>query len=125
MASTIDMTGQRFGKLTAIERVAHTTKSKSAHWLCRCDCGAEIVVSRGSLVRGYYKSCGCLDGKKVATPMKLQYIQNDPNWKQRKKYPFKTCPYNEEVRCNHVNCKRCGWNPKVAKARLEKIGYGN
>ena len=33
------------------------------------------------------------------------------------------CPYNEGVSCDHSTkrCHVCGWNPKVAKARLEKI----
>jgi hypothetical protein len=49
--------------------------------------------------------------------MELQYIKNDPDRKKRKRYLVRTCPHNEEVRCNHVNCKRCGWNPEVAEAR--------
>ena len=33
------------------------------------------------------------------------------------------CIYNEGVDCQEHKCGNCGWNPKVAKAREEKI-YG-
>lgn len=29
-------------------------------WVCRCDCGNEIIVSSSSLVSGNTKSCGCV-----------------------------------------------------------------
>lgn len=33
------------------------------------------------------------------------------------------CPYNEECSCDPARrcCERCGWNPAVAKVRLERI----
>ena len=30
------------------------------------------------------------------------------------------CPHNYEVDCEATKCESCGWNPVVAKARLEK-----
>ena len=30
------------------------------------------------------------------------------------------CRYNREVDCKTQKCDRCGWNPEVAKARLEE-----
>lgn len=34
-----------------------------------------------------------------------------------------SCKYNDGVGCSklHRHCERCGWNPAVAKARLEKF----
>lgn len=54
-----DLTGQRFGRLTAIKDVG---KSKSKHrlWLCHCDCGKETRVRGNDLLSGRRKSCGCL-----------------------------------------------------------------
>ena len=122
MSRLIDMTGQRFGKLTVIEKMPTEPYSKQSYWRCRCDCGNETEVTGDHLRRGYSKSCGC--GRRGK--MELQYIKNDPNWKKkRKSYAYKTCPYNEAVRCREVGCKRCGWNPKVAKARMEAMGYGD
>lgn len=55
---TIDLTGQRFGWLTVIER----TGSIRGHsvWLCRCDCGKETVATSDNLKSGHVQSCGCL-----------------------------------------------------------------
>jgi hypothetical protein len=54
----IDITGQRFGRLTAVSREKRV--SKRTFWLCRCDCGRETVVDRSNLKFGVTKSCGCL-----------------------------------------------------------------
>lgn len=59
-----DVSGQRFGKLVAIERVDKEKNSKaqrrpSAYWLCECDCGNMTVVELSNLKRGMTKSCGC------------------------------------------------------------------
>ena len=56
-----DITGQKFGKLTAIAVDEERTKAtKMTMWRCRCDCGNEVVVYLGNLTRGHTCSCGCL-----------------------------------------------------------------
>lgn len=57
MKTAQDLTGQRFGKLVVIERSG--TKGHNTMWLCRCDCGNTSIVSRGNLLNGQTKSCGC------------------------------------------------------------------
>lgn len=57
-ANETDLLGLRFGKLIVIKFFGKHTKRWS--WLCRCDCGNEIVVHRDSLIAGNTKSCGCL-----------------------------------------------------------------
>lgn len=54
-----DLSGKRFGKLTAIEPIGKN-RYNNYLWLCHCDCGKEIVVPGGNLTRGNTKSCGCL-----------------------------------------------------------------
>ena len=57
----LDLTGQRFGALTVIERAGsymHET-AQFATWLCRCDCGNEKIVIGTNLRAGHTKSCGC------------------------------------------------------------------
>jgi hypothetical protein len=56
----IDITGQKFGKLTPIDRIQHNNSNHFNHWLCKCDCGNEVVASTGSLRRGKHLSCGCI-----------------------------------------------------------------
>lgn len=68
-----DLTGKRFGRLVAIRAVG-TNKHKKAIWLCKCDCGAEVEVLRGSLLRKDGKgarSCGCLWREAIAASNKL------------------------------------------------------
>lgn len=54
----IDMTGMKIGRLTVVSR-AENTKQNKAQWLCRCDCGNEVVVSRRHLKDFSTLSCGC------------------------------------------------------------------
>lgn len=59
----IDLTGQKFGKLTAMKRVENKQyKSGQSHiqYLCKCECGNEMVVLANNLKTGHTKSCGCL-----------------------------------------------------------------
>jgi hypothetical protein len=53
----IDRTGQRFGRLTVVRRVAERTKTPQ--WECLCDCGNTAIVTGCNLGRGT-NSCGCL-----------------------------------------------------------------
>lgn len=57
----LDLTGQRFGKLTVISPVENVNGRTA--WKCRCDCGRETVVKTYHLRSGHTKSCGCLLGE--------------------------------------------------------------
>ena len=67
MRRVIDLTGQKFGRLTVVCRSADHIKpcgTKSITWLCRCECGNSVVVTRNNLRQGKTKSCGCI-GKDI------------------------------------------------------------
>jgi hypothetical protein len=53
-----DLSGMKFGRLTAIERCG--TRHGYAEWLCQCDCGNTTIVTSGRLNSKGTKSCGCL-----------------------------------------------------------------
>lgn len=55
----LDLSGQRFGMLKVTRPVY---VNRRAHWLCRCDCGADTVTQSCSLTDGRTKSCGCAQG---------------------------------------------------------------
>jgi hypothetical protein len=59
MSCFIDLSNQKFGKLTAIRRVKHKSKETGAWWLCLCDCGKNKVVYGNYLRRKHTTSCGC------------------------------------------------------------------
>lgn len=54
-----DLTGQRFGRLTALYFVRKENRVKNSYWHCRCDCGRELDVYTMNLVCGQTQSCGC------------------------------------------------------------------
>ena len=59
-----DLSGQKFGLLTAIEPTEQR-KSRSVVWKCRCDCGNTAFVSAKELKQSGKKSCGCLDTSSI------------------------------------------------------------
>ena len=60
MSRLIDLTGQRFGRLSVICKVPNKTSVTNARWQCKCDCGNIVEVLGTTLRRGESKSCGCL-----------------------------------------------------------------
>lgn len=59
MPKPINLTGQRFGKLTALYLKETGRRRK---WHCSCDCGGQAVVTSDNLRSGNSKACGnCRD----------------------------------------------------------------
>lgn len=52
-----DITGQKFGYWTVINR--SPKEGKTAYWWCKCDCGTFREVAGSMLRSGDSKSCGC------------------------------------------------------------------
>lgn len=65
--AAVDISGQRFGRLTAVKYVG-SNKGWGAIWECVCDCGNTVNVKKGSLMTGGTKSCGCLNREQLLTP---------------------------------------------------------
>jgi len=63
MSKRKDITGQKFNRLTA-KKFIKIEKSHSL-WLCKCECGNEIITRLNSLSTGNTNSCGCLQRDKV------------------------------------------------------------
>lgn len=90
MGKFIDLTGQKFGRLTVLSR-AENSKCGRVMWNCICDCGNHAKVSSNRLKQGETKSCGCLrksdtknySGKKE---LRLYRIWNSMNNRCRPKY---------------------------------------
>jgi hypothetical protein len=64
MSKYIDLTGQRFGRLTALSYEGRS-KQYDALWRCICDCGAQCQVRAGALRGGHTQSCGCLQRERT------------------------------------------------------------
>lgn len=59
MSKCIDLTGQRFGRLTVVRRAEHK-QGRMFMWECVCDCGTKTIVRGTHLRQGRVKSCGCI-----------------------------------------------------------------
>lgn len=53
-----DITGQKFGKLTAI-RVTDQKRHKASVWEFKCDCGKTTIIPGNWVLSGSTSSCGC------------------------------------------------------------------
>lgn len=75
----VDLTGQKFGRLTVLRRVG--TKNQSSLWLCRCECGNLKEVTLSHLRAGSIRSCGCLfrevHAQQLATANKTRAIHDE------------------------------------------------
>jgi hypothetical protein len=87
-------TGDRFGRLTAIEdRCPDVARVK-----CRCDCGTEASPLVKNLARGRTQSCGC-----------LRTGAGNPNWKGApRQHPLYRTWLGMKERCSNPNHSH--WN---------------
>ncbi len=84
----VDLTGQKFGRLTVIKLHHKNESTNHYYWECQCDCGGNAIVYGGHLKDGHTKSCGCLISngeEKIASLLK----ENNINFK--KQYTFDDC----------------------------------
>lgn len=58
-----NIAGQKFGRLLVLNRVENVNGRVA--YLCKCDCGKEVIVKSGDLTSGNTKSCGCLRTEKL------------------------------------------------------------
>ena len=62
--TAIDITGRKFGRWTAVEKVGKDKKNNIL-WRCICECGTEAVHTTHKLLSGGSLSCGCLKKEKA------------------------------------------------------------
>ena len=81
MGKFIDLTNQKFGRLTVINNTANTAHDRK--WQCKCDCGNEIIVTTSNLKSGNTRSCGCLNTENIYKRGKfLAKIDQEKNLKE-------------------------------------------
>lgn len=56
MSVKIDLTGQKYGKLTVIG-IAVDDPGKKKKWICCCDCGRKTIVAASNLRSGHTTQC--------------------------------------------------------------------
>ena len=73
MSKLIDLTGQRFNRLTVIKRDMSKV-GNIAYWICQCDCGNIISVRGDRLRGGNTQSCGCLRKERISEQKLINLI---------------------------------------------------
>lgn len=75
-----DLTGRKFERLTVIKQVEdYIYPSSGRHeprWLCKCDCGNDVVALGSRLKNGQCKSCGCLHNEATSKRFKKYNTYN-------------------------------------------------
>jgi len=113
----IDLTGQKFNRLTVISLAKETER---VCWNCVCDCGKKIIVSSSHLKTNHTKSCGCLNLEKMKERSHKLYANNykydSPSIATAKKIFDKT--YNDGdlkfenfLKLSQLNCYYCNCKP--------------
>lgn len=84
--NTLDLTGQRFGHLIALENTMKLSNHNSYIWKCQCDCG-KIHFSTAEILRsGKINSCGCQ--QKSLGEEKIENILKENNISYKTEYTF-------------------------------------
>lgn len=77
MGNFRDISGQKFGRLTAKSRIGGT-HTKKCKWVCVCECGNEKEVLLDSLTRGLTRSCGCLFVENIGKAARKHGLSKHP-----------------------------------------------
>lgn len=75
MPAAKDYTGQKFNRLTVVERIPE--RGKQTKYRCLCDCGKETIAVGGSLTSGNTTSCGCLNIQRTIERNQAKTKTND------------------------------------------------
>lgn len=114
MSRLIDLTEQKFNRLTVIERAISPNKDTMSYWLCHCDCGNIIVVQSGKLRSSHTRSCGCLQKERVSLSIGEASFNAKVRWykKAAKQKGREWRLSKEEVRSIIIQqCHYCGAIP--------------
>lgn len=134
----IDLTGQKFGKLTALYPIySENNESKHTRWFCKCECGNQLSVDMGNLRSGKTQSCGCVNSTNEEKIIKI-LTENNIEFKYQHQFqdlPLKYYDFYIEDKYiieydgqQHFYYSGTGWDTKehferVRKNDLEKNNY--
>lgn len=102
----VDLTGQKYGRLTVLSMVR--TPGKDVRVNCRCDCGGEITALAYNIRNGNTSSCGCLSREvRVARGLLLAPLMGAANRRHgRSATPTYTRWSDAKKRCHSPQNKR-------------------
>jgi 5-methylcytosine-specific restriction endonuclease McrA len=100
----IDLIGKTFGKLIVIKK-----SKEQSMWLCKCDCGNEVICRSTSLNSNSTKSCGCLRSEMLSKSNSKFWkggLDNiNRSYRLRHKGEFGT--WSKKIRKRDNVCQKC------------------
>lgn len=132
-----DRTGERYGKLTVLERASDAVypSGKLVRWLCKCDCGTEKIIIGANLAKTY--SCGCeahkntklqdITGQRFGSLVVLERAENQvlPSGQSQTMWKCKCdCGSIVVVRGTHLKdgfTKSCGCMKSLGEKRMAEF----
>lgn len=100
----VDVTGQKWGRLTAVRFVEWRTfpcGKRQQVWLWKCDCGNEGEAFLPNVKIGHTKSCGCFHDESAKTNS-LRHGDG----RKGKRHPLYSIWSGMKQRCEDSNCRR-------------------
>ena len=115
-----DISGQQFGRLTAIEWTGEKDNRRNLIWRCICACGNEKLTSGFLLRTGQTSSCGCLH---IEVASKLNKLPDGESYVNLIFYRYKInaerrnlyfeLTKNQLKSIINMNCHYCGKEPEL------------
>ena len=115
MGKFIDLSGEKFGLLTVVRKIdtPEGKNPKYTYWLCKCDCGNDVVKYTDLLRSGKSKSCGCIPrsnkGRRNGSCTKEIYSSYRSSARSREiNFDLNIVEFEKLISCN---CEYCGAPP--------------
>ena len=127
IARSKDISGIRFGQLTAI-KLHH--RDQYSYWECRCTCGKTTIVQINSLTSGSTKSCGCRRGNYIhgkSNTIEYQRVKAMKRWENKANIDSKwTRQMDEAIHEFFTECVLCGDTDRLEVDHVYPLskGYG-
>lgn len=123
----INLSGQRFEKLLVISESKTSFGDKlhdrSIRWLCKCDCGKEVIIASKYLRKGDNKSCGCTSNFSGYKQLTKSYFNNIKRSAIARNIEFNITPeyiwkiFEKQNQC----CALSGFPIQITKKHYHKI----
>lgn len=111
----LDLTGNKYGRLTVLGDVGKRTGRGRILWHCLCECGRVTFVRADHLKNGSVVSCGCLNKEKKHERFKDLTNTETDNFKVIDRAYSK----NQRVYWNCI-CKHCGNHTELQSNQIER-----
>lgn len=113
----IDITGEKYGMLTIIERAPSVKYGRTIHtmWACLCDCGKPATRNGAQIRRGAIISCGCL--KNTQDPVRSEEVR-----RQAREYMKRRRSDPRFLIESRIRARMWGALKRVGASRTKRLG---